>query len=82
MRVDVIAVLVAGCSGSVAVPPLPRATGGTVVAAIADSERIAGAREMLASGPGLQALVNAVFSNFPPGKFGANAITAAKAGEN
>jgi hypothetical protein len=32
--------------------------------------------------PGLQALVNAVFTEFPPGSFGANPTTAAKAEEN
>lgn len=38
MRVVAVAILAAGCSGSVAVPPPQSATGGTVVAAIADPE--------------------------------------------
>lgn len=69
--------------------PVSPTSGATIVSALIDGStgdvlwtNVAFSQSASFDAPGLQALVNAVFSNFPPGKFGANVTTAAKTEEN
>ena len=69
--------------------PLPPMSGTTIVSALIDGStgdvlwiNVAGSEAASFDAPGLQALVNAVFKDFPPGGFGAGATAAVKAGEN
>ena len=70
------------------VPVSPR-SGATIVSALIDGStgdvlwtNVARSQSASFDAPGLQALVNAVFMDFPPGGFGAGATGAVKAGEN